>query len=129
MPEELIKTIEEHLNSDDLEIVCNECIEKIANLNIGISAVKQLIEMLERNPLADAEPWAVIHYIESFGEYDDILYESVKRSPTLQTVYLLKRICNVSECPEKFRKLLIETAERKDIDKEISALATEFAES
>ena len=129
MLEELIKKMEDNVDSDDFERIEEECIEKIEESDLGLSAVEPLIRLMERHPLSDfGVPGAIVHFVEKFYKngYEDILYESIKRSPAMHTVWMLNRICNDKNSHDKFKKLLAETAERDDIDKAIAKSAKEF---
>lgn len=129
MLEVLIKKMEDSIDSDDLEWIEEECIEKIEESDLGINAVEPLIKLMERHPLADfGVPGAIVHFVEKYYNkgYEDILYQSIKRSPSMHTVWMLNRICNDKNSDDKFRKLLAETAQRNDIDNAIAKSAKEF---
>lgn len=129
MLEVLIKKMEDSIDSDDFEWIEEECIEKIEESDLGINAVEPLIKLMERHPLADfGVPGAIVHFVEKYYNkgYEDILYQSIKRSPSMHTVWMLNRICNDKNSDDKFRKLLAETAQRNDIDDAIAKSAKEF---
>ena len=129
MLENLIKSMEDHIDSDDFEMIEEECVEKIEESGFGLDAVEPLLKLMERHPLADfGAPGAIAYFAEKYYKkgYEDVLYQSVKRSPAMHTVWMLNRICNAKNSPDKFRQLLAETAERNDIDKAISKSAKEF---
>ncbi len=129
MLEELIKEMENNIGSDDFEIIEDECVEKIEQMGLGTEAVEPLIKLIERHPLADfGMPGAIVHFVEEFDGYEDILYQSLKRSPSMHGVWMLNRICNDKSSPDKFRELLAEISKRTDIDKAIVNLAKEFVE-
>ena len=132
MLEELIKRMEDNIDSDDFELIEEECIEKIEESDFGLNAVEPLIKLMERHPLTDfGVPGAIVHFVEKYYKngYEDILCQSIMRSPAMHTVWMLNRICNAKNSPDKFRELLAETAERNDIDDAISKSAKEFLES
>ncbi|MDE6744386.1 MAG: hypothetical protein K2J95_10955 [Lachnospiraceae bacterium] len=129
MLEVLIKKMEDNIDSDDFEWIEEECIEKIEESDLGINAVEPLIKLMERHPLADfGVPGAIVHFVEKYYNkgYEDILYQSIKRSPSMHTVWMLNRICNDKNSDDKFRKLLAETAQRNDIDNAIAKSAKDF---
>jgi len=129
MLEGLIKKMEDSIGSGDFEQIEEECIEKIEGSDLGFNAVEPLIRLMERHPLADfGVPGAIVHFVEKYyrNGYEDVLYQSVERSPSIHTVWMLNRICNDKNSPDKFRKLLAETAERKDIDDVIARSAKDF---
>lgn len=129
MLEKLIQRMEDNIDSDDFELIEEECMEKIEESGFGLDAVEPLLKLMERHPLADfGAPGAIVYFVEQYYKkgYEDILYQSVKRSPAMHTVWMLNRICNAKNSPDKFRKLLAETAERNDIDNAISKSAKGF---
>ena len=129
MLEELIKKMEDKIDSDDFEMVQEECVEEIERADLGLSAVEPLLKLMERHPLADfGVPGAIVHFVERFYKqgYEDILFQSVKNSPTIHTVWMLNRICNDKNSDNKYRELLAETAERSDIDVAIVESAKDF---
>ena len=131
MLEELIKKMEDMIDSDDFEMVQEECVEEIERTDLGLSAVEPLLKLMERHPLADfGMPGAIVHFVERFYKqgYEDMLFQSVKNSPTIHTVWMLNRICNYKNSDDKFRELLAETAERSDIDIAIVESAKDFLE-
>ena len=129
MLEKLIQRMEDNIDSDDFELIEEECMEKIEESGFGLDAVEPLLKLMERHPLADfGAPGAIVYFVEQYYKkgYEDILYQSVKRSPAMHTVWMLNRICNAKNSPDKFRKLLAETAERNDIDPAVAKSAKEF---
>ena len=131
MLEELIKKMEDMIDSDDFEMVQEECVEEIERTDLGLSAVEPLLKLMERHPLTDfGMPGAIVHFVERFYKqgYEDMLFQSVKNSPTIHTVWMLNRICNDKNSDDKFRELLAETAERSDIDIAIVESAKDFLE-
>ncbi len=132
MLEELIKKMEDNIDTDDFEMIEEECVGKIEQLDLGVNAVETLLNLMERHPLTDfGMPGAIVHFVERFyGKgYEDILYQSIKRSPTMHTIWMLNRVCNDKNSSDKFRELLSETAKRDDIDNAIKKSAKEFLES
>ena len=129
MLDELIQCMEGNIDSDDFELIEEECMEKIEESGFGLDAVEPLLKLMERHPLADfGAPGAIVHFVEQYYKkgYENILYQSVKRSPAMHTVWMLNRICRAKNSPDKFRTLLTETAERNDIDPAVSKSAKEL---
>lgn len=67
---------------------------RIGQPEIGI---KTLFGILEKNPTEDGAGvfWAIVHGLETL-EYEQELYESLMRKPTLMTIIMLKRIENTN---------------------------------
>ena len=86
MLEIAIKEIENSIGSDDFELVMEDNIMKLEIQNIGIEAVKPLLQLMERHPLVDfGVPGAIVHFVERFYKkgYEELLVESIKRKPTM----------------------------------------------
>ena len=120
--EELIKEMEERIDSDDFEEVQENCMYEIEEANLGIDAVEPLLLLMERHPLSDfGIPGAIVHYVERFYKngYEDLLISSVARRPTLHTVWMINRIKNADENAEKYEKILKDILAKQDVEEEI----------
>jgi hypothetical protein len=60
------------------------------------SYTKQLFELLERFPSDESQGvlWRVLHGLESLGNYETELIQSIQRQPTEITTYMVHRIAN-----------------------------------
>ena len=128
MIENVLQEIEELVDSDSFEYEIDEKIERIKDSGAGIEAVTPLLQIMERHPLADfGMPGAMVHFIETFyPSYEPYLIESLKRRPTLHTVWMLNRCINVSSDKDEYLSLMRKIADSKDIEKEIRYSAQEF---
>ena len=130
MIEKLLQEIEELIGSDDFIYDIDDKMEQIKAEGAGIETVVPLLQRMERHPLADfGEPGAMVHFIETFyPNYEPYLIASLKRRPTLHTVWMLNRCINGRFAKDEYLTLMKEIADRDDIEKEISASAREFAD-
>ncbi|MBD5453041.1 MAG: hypothetical protein HDR30_01770 [Lachnospiraceae bacterium] len=129
MIENLIKKMEEQIDSDSFEEVQEECIYQIEEENLGISTVEPLLLFMERHPLFDfGMPGAIVHYVEQFYKkgYEDLLVASVIRRPTMHTVWMINRIKNAGENSDKYEKILNDILEKQDVEEEIKNSVKEF---
>ena len=120
--EELIKEMEEHIDSDDYEEVQENCMYEIEETNLGIDAVEPLLSLMERHPLSYfGMPGAIVHYVERFYKngYEDLLVSSVVRRPTLHTVWMINRVKNADENAERYEKILRDILTKQDVEDEI----------
>lgn len=110
--------------------VMYDSIEAITNAGYKSEAIEPLLQLLERHPVAYfGDPGAIVHFIEQFGgEYEKFLAESVKRTPTVTTVWMLNRCINAGKHAEEFTDILKEIAGRTDIDKDIRERAQEYVD-
>ena len=129
MLEIAIKEIENSIGSDDFELVMEDNIMKLEIQNIGIEAVKPLLQLMERHPLVDfGVPGAIVHFVERFYKkgYEELLVESIKRKPTMHTVWMLNRFINGSENKKDYIELMKAIIEHNDIEDEIRNQARAF---
>lgn len=131
MLETIIKEIENSIGTDDFECVMEENIMKLEMQDVGIEAVEPLLQLMERYPLVDfGVPGAIVHFVERFYKrgYEQLLIESIKRKPTMHTVWMLNRIINGSENKESYIKIMQDIVNRTEIEVEIMELAKNFCE-
>ena len=130
--EQEIAKIEESIDQyDEADTqVMYESIDTITNAGYKSEAVEPLLQLFERHPIAYfGDPGAIVDFIEQFGgEYENLLAASVKRIPTISTVWMLNRCINAGEHTEEFMDLLKEIANRTDVDKDIKERAQEYVD-
>ena len=130
--EQEIAKIEESIDQyDEADTqVMYESIDTITNAGYKSEAVEPLLQLFERHPVAYfGDPGAIVDFIEQFGgEYENSLAASVKRTPTITTVWMLNRCINAGEHTEEFMDLLKEIANRTDVDKDIKERAQEYVD-
>lgn len=129
MLEDRINEMEEQVDSDGFEEVQEACMLQIEEEGLGISAVEPLLLFMERHPLNDfGIPGAIVHYVEQFYKsgYEDLLIASVTRRPTLHTVWMINRIKNAGENPDRYRKVLQDILEKQDVESDIKESVKEF---
>lgn len=127
-----IAKIENTMNEYEVdELIMEESVQCIKNYGYGVEAVVSLLMLMERHPLVDfGMPGEIVHFVETFSGngYEDLLVQSVKRNPTLHTVWMLHRLINDPNGTRnnEFVSLVKEVADRTDIDKGIANLAKDF---
>lgn len=129
MLDTVIKEIESAVGTDDFEFIMEENIMKLEVEGVGIEAVTPLLELMERHPMDDfGMPGAIVHFVERFYKngYEELLIESVKRRPTMHTVWMLNRVMNGSENKNDYLKIMKEVTERSDVEEAIKNSASEF---
>lgn len=129
MLDTVIKEIENAVGTDDFEFIMEENIMKLEVEGVGIEAVTPLLELMERHPMDDfGMPGAIVHFVERFYKngYEELLIESVKRRPTMHTVWMLNRVMNGSENKNDYLEIMKEVTERSDIEEAIKNSASEF---
>lgn len=130
MVQELLHEIEELVGSDDFEYEMEEKMNQIEAEGAGFEIVDELIRIMERHPLDDfGMPGAMVHFIERFSpKYEPILVDSIKRRPSLHTIWMLNRCINASDHKDEYISILMEIVNRNDVEKAIRDSAQEFVE-
>lgn len=129
MLDTVIKEIENAVGTDDFEFIMEENIMKLEVEGVGIEAVTPLLELMERHPMDDfGMPGAIVHFVERFYKngYEELLIESVKRRPTMHTVWMLNRVMNGNENKNDYLEIMKEVTERSDIEEAIKNSTSKF---
>ena len=125
----IIKKIEDNIDSDDFEMIMIECIDDIKSNYNQLDSVQPLLQLMERHPLTYfGSPGEIVHFVETFYKkgYEEKLIASLKRMPTVHTIWMLHRIINGTDNPEYYLNLLKQVSENKYYDKEIREEALHF---
>lgn len=114
---------------EDFETVMMDCMEEIEENYNQLDSVQPLLRLMERHPLTDfGSPGSIVHFVERFYQkgYEEELLLSLKRMPTLHTVWMLNRLINGTDQAEVYLELLKEISENASCDKEIREEALHF---
>ena len=116
-------------DSEDFETVMMDCMEEIEENYNQLDSVQPLLRLMERHPLIDfGSPGPIVHFVERFYKkgYEEELLLSLKRMPTLHTVWMLNRLINGTDQAEVYLELLKEISENASYNKEIREEALHF---
>ena len=116
-------------DSEDFETVMMDCMEEIEENYNQLDSVQPLLRLMERHPLTDfGSPGPIVHFVERFYKkgYEEELLLSLKRIPTLHTVWMLNRLINGTDQAEVYLDLMKEISENTSYDKEIREEALHF---
>lgn len=114
---------------EDFETVMMDCMEEIEENYNQLDSVQPLLRLMERHPLTDfGSPGPIVHFVERFYKkgYEEELLLSLKRMPTLHTVWMLNRLINGTDQAEVYLDLLKEISENASYNKEIREEAVHF---
>ena len=117
-------------DNEDFETVMMDCMEEIEENYNQLDSVQPLLRLMERHPLTDfGSPGSIVHFVERFYKkgYEEELLLSLKRMPTLHTVWMLNRLINGTDQAEVYLELLKEISENASYDKEIREEALHFS--
>lgn len=122
---EIIAKIESAVDTDDIECVQMDCIEELSKTEVGQEAIAPLLAIFERHPVSDfGIPGDIMYFVEEFDDkvYFPLLLESVKRRPSVTTVWAVNRVLNVTK-KQKERQhifdLLNAALSREDLEPEV----------
>ena len=116
-------------DNEGFETVMMDCMEEIEEKYNQLDSVQPLLHLMERHPLTDfGSPGAIVHFVERFYKkgYEEELLLSLKRMPTLHTVWMLNRLINGTDQAEVYLELLKEISENASYNKEIREEALHF---
>lgn len=97
-------------------------------------SIAPMLGVLERYPDEDfGAPGCIVHLLETFYKkgYEEQLVASIKRRPTLHTLWMLNRIINGSKGKARadYLAALRSVAENREVGKNVRAEAKEFLEN
>ena len=116
-------------DNGDFGTVMMDCMEEIEEHYNQLDSVEPLLRLMERHPLTDfGSPGPIVHFVERFYKkgYEEELLLSLKRMPTLHTVWMLNRLINRTDQAEVYLELLNGISENASYDREIREEALHF---
>jgi hypothetical protein len=116
---------------DEDFITTEEVLEDILEDNDSITLVEKILLFMEEHPDIDyGMPGPLVHYVERYflRGYEQLLYDSIKRKPTIHTLWMLNRILNSPKLDEseKYISLMREVSNDKNIDESLRNEAKEY---
>ncbi len=76
---------------------------------VGVESIDPILEFMEAHPDMDyGMPGALVHFVEDYYQkgYEERLIDSIRRKPTMQTVWMLNRVINGTHDPAKKERLI-----------------------
>ncbi len=129
----IISKIENKIDETNFNLEIEEEIEELKSIqNISINVVNKILYIFEKHPNFDfGSPGELVHYLESFYKngYENKLVDSIQRSPTEHTLWMLNRIINgttESEEKDNYLNLLENIYSDKSIAQNIRSTARRF---
>jgi hypothetical protein len=117
------------VNSDGMARLY-ELTDAVMKLSVPESAVPEMFRLMERMPDAElGSPGPLVHTLEAISGYEAHLVESVRKQPSLLSVWMVNRILNspISEDRRQFwMTLLQEPADRPDAPEPVRKDARDF---
>jgi hypothetical protein len=123
-------------NEPEFWLLQYDIVDQMKAENVGKESVMPILELMEKFPLVEfGTPGAFTHFIESIAVkdidwYDELLVQSIKRCPSVHTVWLLNRTLNpsVGEKREKLLQLMLSIYNDKSLHEDIRNVAKNFLE-
>lgn len=129
--EKIVKEIKGKIGEDDfIESATDGCNRLYEIDKIGAS-IDSLLLLMETHQNADfGTPGPIVHFLEKFYKngYEQKLFNSIKRKPTMHTLWMLNRLIDGAdeECLKKSIENLELIMNRNDVDEKFIQLAKEF---
>lgn len=122
--QEFIETLRKAVSEDDFINIAYDVVDSIKESETPFYFVEPILQLMEEFPEADfGQPGPLTHFVEMFYKngYEELLYQSVKRKPTLHTIWMINRIINDPKLvnKESYLDLLNEIRNRNNVDKDI----------
>jgi hypothetical protein len=112
----------------------SELVDGWESSGAGVEIVDPILRFMESHPFHDyGSPGPLVHFMELFygSGYDEKLVQSVRRKPTLHTVWMLNRLINGAKSPGVAQSLLEameQAAAHPTADLETMARVAEYLE-
>ena len=118
-------------NENELARLSHEAADEMKDNAVGLEAVPHILALMERHPLISfGSPGSLVHFMEGFYKngYDELLLQSVRRSPAVHTTWLLNRLINGADeqTAAEYLQVMRSTAANKALAAEIRAAAQNF---
>ena len=128
MTDTLLEQLERLIGSEDFEYESTKIIEKLKAEEAGLETVEKLFRIIERHPLDDfGIPGETAYFIEDFyPAYLPALIHSIRRTPALNTVWMLNRCINGGQQKEELLAALKAVAANDSIAPAIRESARSF---
>ena len=106
---ELIDSLEANKRSDYFSLDIADAVEELEKTDIPRVFIESIIKFMESNPLTDfGTPGSLVKLLERYRGrgYEELLLESLSRSPTTHTIWMLNRLMNGTEDLSFFKEAL-----------------------
>jgi hypothetical protein len=127
--EEVTGQLQAIASADDFVAGSYELTDAWKSAGVGIEAVEPVLRFMEENPTIDfGVPGPLVHFVEQFygTGYWEMLIESIRRTPTSHTLWMLNRVINGTKAP-RVKQRLIETMEQARLNPRADKIALDQA--
>lgn len=101
---EIIKRLQKNRKSYEEYIVEQEVMQAMDSISNAEKLVKPILELIGNNPTVDfGTPGYLVHFVEQFSGkgYEQLLMDSVIKTPTEHNIWMLHRCFNAGDSSEK----------------------------
>lgn len=109
----------------------DQILDKIKAEEDAKSYIEPLLHFMEENPDIDyGAPGAVVHFMESIDGYENLLIESINRTPISHTIWMLNRIINGAQNKnrKKYFELMKKQLKRSDVSDNLKEEIEDFVD-
>ena len=104
--EEILKALEDGVTSWGMYVVNWDAMEALEAVAEPFTYVKPILDIIAAHPDVDfGIPGELVHFVEKFSEqgYEELLIESVRKSPTPHNIWMAHRCYNDNNSPFRER--------------------------
>lgn len=123
-------------NEPEFNVLMYDTVKEMKDHQVGTEAILPILALMEKHPLVDyGIPGPLVHFLEGFNEmvFINELVMSIKRSPSIHTVWMLVRELRSLDENEAKAKELIEVlrsvAENESLHDAIRYRAIDYMEN
>jgi hypothetical protein len=102
-PEDIAQDLSRLASADDFSARSAELTDEWSAAGAGVQSVEPILRFMEDHPAIDfGTPGPLVHFVEVFfgHDYEQRLVESIQRTPTPHTLWMLNRVINGTRVAE-----------------------------
>lgn len=129
--EEILKALEDGVTSWGMYVVNWDAMEALEAVAEPFTYVKPILDIIAAHPDVDfGIPGELVHFVEKFSEqgYEELLIESVRKSPTPHNIWMAHRCYNDNNSPfrERIGNLIQELREDDNVPGTMKEVIDEY---
>jgi hypothetical protein len=116
-PNDIISELQRIAGTKDFVLKTEELTRTWTEAKIGAESIDPVLRFMESNPDLDlGSPGPLVPFVEKFlgRGYEQKLFDSVRRKPTVYTIWMLKRLYNWTQDPVFRNSLVVELRTAKE---------------
>lgn len=128
---EKIEILNAAVRKENFIEIAYDITEELEGYEDTFETIEPILKLMEQNPDIDfGSPGPLVHFVERYYKvgYEEKLVQSIEKTPTLHTVWMLNRIVNGADGEQKvyYIKVLQNVLNSPNITEELSSRTVEF---